>query len=255
MRRLARMENNRPYWDKKICDSATLEDIDEEIVKQFLKVFNNKRRLELDSEIPIVEFLEKLELIKGEKLTNAAVLLFCKNPQKFFPQAEVRCTRFNGTIPLEFGAREVFQGSIIHQRESAINFVKEHIKLPAEIIGFERVERWKYPLNAIQEAITNAICHRDYSLSSNIQVRIFDDRLEVWGCGPLPAPLTVEDLKMKHKSVLRNPLIGNCFFRINFIAQLGTGTQKILSAFSKQKLPEPLFEIDAGDFIIVFQKV
>lgn len=249
------MENKISHWDKKICDSAILEDINEEIVKQFIKVSNNKRRVELDSETPIVEFLEKLELIKGEKLTNAAVLLFCKNPQKFFPQAEIRCTRFNGTIPLEFGAREVFQGSIIHQRESSINFVKEHIKLPGEIVGFEQVETWEYPINALQEAITNAICHRDYSLSSKIQVRIFDDRLEVWGCGPLPAPLTVEDLKMKHESVLRNLLIGNCFFQINFIEQLGTGTQKILNSFLKQGLPEPLFEIDAGDFIVVFQKV
>lgn len=255
MRRLARMENNRSYWDKEICDSATLEDINEEIVKKFLKVSKHKQRLHLNSEIPIVEFLEKLELIKGEQLTNAAVLLFCKNPQKFFPQAEVRCTRFNGTIPLEFSSLEVFQGSIIDQRESAINFIKEHIKLPAEIVGFEQVETWEYPLNAIQEAITNAICHRDYSLNSNIQVRIFDDRLEVWGCGSLPAPLTVEDLKVKHKSVLRNLLIANCFFRINFIEQLGTGTQKILTAFLKQGLPEPLFVIDDGDFIVVFQKV
>jgi ATP-dependent DNA helicase RecG len=254
MRKLVRIEANRSYWDKKICEGATLDDINEQKVKWFLQLSKNKRRLDLDSETPIVESLEKLELIKEGQLTNAAVLLFCNDPQKFFLQAEVRCARFKGTIPLEFIDMKVFQGNIIDQRESALNFVKEHIKLHAEIVDVERIETWEYPIEAVREAITNAICHRDYSLSSNIQVRIFDDRLEVWGCGPLPAPITVEDLKVKHRSVLRNPLIGNCFFLIKFIKHWGTGTQRILDACLDRDLPEPLFEVNTNDLIVIFRK-
>jgi len=65
-------------------------------------------------------------------------------------------------------------------------------QLHAEIKGTERIERWEYPTEAIREAVTNAICHRNYKISSNVQIRIFDDRIEIWGCGPLPEPLTVE---------------------------------------------------------------
>ncbi len=132
--------------------------------------------------------------------------------------------------------------------------------------------KWEYPIEAIREAITNAICHRDYKIASNVQVRIFDDRLEVWGCGPLPEPLTVEDLKKEHRSILRNPLIGRCFFLAKFIEEWGTGTNKIiekclehglqesLAPFqtlieqSSLSLPEPLFEETSGSLVVTFRK-
>ena len=104
---------------------------------------------------------------------------------------------------VEFIDMKVFGRDIIDQREDALEFVKEHIKLHAEIKGTERVERGEYPIEAIREAITNAICHRNYETASNVQIRIFDDRIEVWGCGPLPEPLTPEDLKREHKSISR----------------------------------------------------
>lgn len=98
--------------------------------------------------------------------------MFGKNPQKFFLQSETRCARFKGIEPLEFIDMKVFGGNIIDQREDALEFVMEHIKLHAEIKGTERIEKWKYPLEAIREAVTNAICQRNYKISSNAQIRI-----------------------------------------------------------------------------------
>jgi len=158
---------------------AGLEDIDEDRVKQFLERAGFERRLDISPTISVEESLERLELIKNNKLTNAAVLLFGKNPQRFFMQTETRCARFKGTKPLEFIDMKVFRGNIIDQRDNAVEFVKEHIKLHAKIVGTERVETWEYPIEAIREAITNAICHRDYEISSNVQIRIFDDRIEI----------------------------------------------------------------------------
>ena len=192
--------------------------------------------------------------MRDGKLTNAAVLLFGKNPQRFFIQSETRCARFKGLKPLEFIDMKVFGGNIIDQRENALEFVKEHIRLHAEIKGTERVERWEYPIEAIREAITNAICHRNYETASNVQIRIFDDRIEVWGCGPLPEPLTPEDLKREHKSILRNPQIGKSFFLIKFIEQWGTGTNRMIEQCLGHGLPEPLFEEVAGDFVVTFRK-
>lgn len=254
IRKLAREERRMLSFDEEICKDASLKDIDEEKVKEFLKTASYERRLELDTKISASEALERLGLAREEKLTNAAVLLFGKNPQKIFPQAKIKCGRFKGIKPLEFIDMKVFAGNIIGQRENAIEFVKEHIKMEAKIVGIERVERWEYPLEAIREAITNAICHRDYGIKSDAQTRIFDDRIEIWGCGPLPEPLTTEDLKREHKSILRNPLIGKSFFLIKFIEEWGTGTNRIIEWCKEYNLPEPLFEEVAGSLVVTLRK-
>lgn len=248
------IERKKIYWDEQICEEATLKDIDEEKVKWFLRKAKYERNFDVEPETPIEEALERLELMKNGKLTNAAVLLFGKKPQKFFLQAETRCARFKGIEPLEFIDMKVFEGNIISQRDDAVEFVKEHIKLHAKIIETERVEKWEYPIDAVREAITNAVCHRDYEISGNIQVRIFDDRLEIWGCGSLPEPLTVEDLKKKHRSILRNPLIGKCFFLIKFIEEWGTGTNRIIRQCLEYGLPEPIFEEITKSLVVTFRK-
>ncbi len=147
-----------------------------------------------------------------------------------------------------------FKGSIIDQRNDALGFVEKHMKKGAKIEGMDRVEEFEYPIEAIREAITNAICHRDYRINSNVQVRIFEDRLEVWGCGPLPEPLTVEDLKISHESIRRNPLIAECLYQIGFIEKWGTGTRRIIDSCLENGLPEPLFEIKSGSLVVTLQK-
>ncbi|MDA2935988.1 helix-turn-helix domain-containing protein [Patescibacteria group bacterium AH-259-L05] len=248
------VEKKKVYWDEQICEEAALKDIDEEKIKWFLRKAKYERNFNVEPETPVGEALERLGLIKNGKLTNAAILLFGKKPQRFFLQAQTRCARFKGIKPLEFIDMKVFEGNIINQRDDAVEFVKEHIKLHAKIVGIERVEKWEYPIEAIREAITNAICHRDYEISSNVQVRIFDDRIEVWGVGPLPNPLRLEDLKKKHDSILRNHLIGKCFFLIKFIEQWGTGTNRIIEECLKHGLPEPLFEEITESLVITFWK-
>ena len=254
IRELAKQEHVRLHWDERICERATLEDIDEEKLKWFLGRARLERRLDVDSGISVQEALERLELTRNSRVTNAAILLFGKRPQRFFLQAETRCGRFKGTEPIEFIDMKVFDGNIIDQREDAIEFVKEHIRLHAKIIGTERVEKWEYPIEAIREAITNAICHRDFEMSANVQVRIFDDRVVIWGCGDLPKPLKLADLRRRHKSVLRNFLIGRCFFLIKFIEQWGTGTNRIITACQEHGLPEPLFEEFSGGLVVTLRK-
>ena len=255
IRKLAKEIPEKVYWDEQICEGASLEDIDKDKIEWFLKKAKFERRLDITSAISFREALGRLNLVKNSGLTNAAILLFGKNPQKFFLQAEIRCARFKGTEPLEFIDMKVLGGNIIDQREDTLEFVKEHIKLHAEIKGTERVERWEYPIAAVREAVTNAVCHRDYEVSSNTQVRIFDDRVEIWGCGPLPKPLTVKDLRKRHDSVLRNPLIGKCFFLIKYIEQWGTGTNRIIKECLNHGLPEPLFEELSGSLVVSFRKI
>ncbi|OGC22556.1 hypothetical protein A3J90_06660 [candidate division WOR-1 bacterium RIFOXYC2_FULL_37_10] len=241
-------------FDKQSCKGATLKDVDVAQVKNFLKKIVFERRLYLDLKISAKDVLKRLDLIVNNKLTNAAMLLFGKNTQKFFSQAKLKCARFKGISPIEFIDMKVFGGNLFQQRDDALEFIKEHIKLHAEIKGTERIEKWEYPIEAIREAITNAICHRDYGIASNIQIRVFDDRMEIWGCGHLPNPLIPEDLKKKHKSILRNPLIGKCFFLMKYIEEWGTGTNRMVKTCLKEGLPEPIFEETSGDFLVTFRK-
>ena len=95
-------------------------------------------------------------------------------------QSDVRCGRFKGTEPLEFEDFDVIGGDIIAQVDGLMSSIKKNLKMEVKIRDKpERMERWEYPLPAIREGIINAICHRDYGETSNVQVRIFDDRLEI----------------------------------------------------------------------------
>ena len=211
MRKLAKDSGAKVYWDERVCEEAKLEDIDEEKVRPFLRRARFERRLEISPDISVKDALERLNLIKNNKLTNAAILLFGKEPQKFFLQTKLRCALYKGTTPITFIDLKIIEGDIIDQVEEAEIFVLAHIKKAAKIVGFERQEVWEYPITALREAIVNAICHRDYSYSSDITIGLFDDRIEISNPGTLPEPLTPADLKKKHKSIPRNPLVANAF--------------------------------------------
>ncbi|MDI6791668.1 MAG: ATP-binding protein, partial [bacterium] len=118
----------------------------------------------------------------------------------------------------------------------------------------ERQEKWEYPPDAIREAITNAVCHRDYFSNGNVQIRIFDDRIEIWNPGTLPEGLTIEDLKGKHESKPRNKLIARLFFLIKYIEEWGTGTNEMIELCLNYDLPEPKLEEIAGSFVVTFRK-
>jgi len=240
-------------FDNKFCE-ASLTDIDEAAIRKFIRSAIAQRRLDIDPVLPIAEILEKLELKQGDNFTYAATLLFGREPQKFSLQSEVRCARFKGTDSLRFIDIKVLRGNVIDLIDNAEKFVMNHIRLQAKVVDFLREEKWEYPLDAVREAITNAVCHRDYFSAANVHVSIYDDRLEVWNPGMLPPELTLEALKGPHKSIPRNPLIANALFLIKYIERWGTGTERIIQETHAHGLPEPEFSSNSGGFQVVFKK-
>lgn len=250
------LEGRRVCWDGQVCEAA-LEDVDKEKVKWFLKRVKYERKLDVDQNTPLKEALERLRLMKNGKLTNAAVLLFGKDPQNFFLQAETRCGRFKGLNVTEpFIDMKVIGENLFDQVDEAEKFILRNISRAAWIEPgkIERQEKWEYPPDAIREAIVNAICHRDYESAANVQIRIFDDRIEVWNPGELPEGLTIEKLKGEHESKPRNLLIANLFFLIKYIEQWGTGTNKMIRQCIENGLQEPGFEDTGSSFIVTFRK-
>ena len=243
-------------WDETVRADAMLDDIDAEKVRKFLSRARSERQWEVDAQTPVEPALRQLNLMKNGQLTIAALLLFGKNPQRFLLQAKVRCARFKGNDEVEFLDLKVFEGDLIQQVEEAMGFVRRNTSMAAKVEGkLARTERWEYPPDAVREAITNAVCHRDYADSGNVVVKIFDGRLEVSNPGGLPAGMTVEDLKQPHESKPRNKLVADAFFLIKYIEQFGTGIQRILNDCHEAGVPEPEFESRAGSFRVVFPRL
>ncbi|MBU1752514.1 helix-turn-helix domain-containing protein [bacterium] len=235
-------------FDSQICEGAAIEDIDEKKVRWFLRKAATERNFEVDTETPLHEALNRLNLIQAGKLTNTAILMFGKSPQEFFIQARIRCARFKGTDGLDFIDMKVMDGTIPQLRESAIKFVMNYIKHAVFFDANQRHDKWEYPLRALEEVLTNSLAHRDYLSNSQIQLSIYDDRIEVWNPGELPQPLIPEDLKKKHKSIPRNKLLADKLFLIKYIEQWGKGTNRVMEEMKQNNLPEPEFQNLSGGF-------
>ena len=245
------------YFDSQICKEATIKDIDKEKIKWFLKKVKAERNLNIDYSTSSVEALKRLNLLIDNKPTNAAILMFGKNPQRFFIQSEIRCARFKGIKAVKpFIDMKVINGSIYEQIDQAEKFILFNIKKAAWIEPgkIERQEKWEYPPDAIREAIINAIAHRDYNSSANVHISIFDDRVEIWNPGKLPPPLTPKDLKEEHKSIPVNPSLANLLFLIKYIERWGTGTNDIIKWCREEGLPEPIFKEVTGGFAVILRK-
>jgi len=188
------------------------------------------------------------------RVTVAAILLFGRNAQQFLPQAVLRCGRFKGADAVHFLDMDAVQGNVIEQVERAMAFVKRNIRMGVEIRGLQREDVWEYPLDGLREALINAVCHRDYASTANVQIRIFDDRLEIWNPGVLPDGMTVADLWKQHESRPRNQLVANAFFLIKYVEQFGTGIQRIVDDCRTHQKPEPGFEVHGQTFRAIFRR-
>ncbi len=116
-----------------------------------------------------------------------------------------------------------------------------------------RDQVWDYPLEALREALINAVCHRDYIILSNIEIRIYDDKLVVWSPGGLPFGITLEELYKPHSSTLRNKGLAEVFYDTELIEQWGSGIEKMRKYCLDAGLLEPTFEEYQG-FQVVFRK-
>jgi len=239
-------------WDRLPVTNAPIGEIDLEKVKQYIESAKDARRRKISGGEKPLQVLEKLELIKDGKPTWAAILLFHNHPQRFLSQAMIHCGKFKEeTMAID---DRMIEGAIIEQIEEAMDFIRKNINVRFVMTGKPaREEVWDYPLEALREAVINAICHRDYTVPSNTEVRIYDDELIVWNPGGLPLGLTVEDLYKPHPSILRNKGIGGIFYDMGLVEQWGSGIDKMRRACSKAGIPDPKFEVNQG-FRVIFRK-
>jgi len=183
-------------------------------------------------------------LIRGGKLTNAAILLFGKRPKKFFLQAEVKCVQLPDTeVHKAFPSYKIYDSNLFEQVDKAVSFVldatKQGVVQQVNTPQFQRP--FEIPVFVIQEAIINAVAHRNYNTTAGVQVMVFTDRVEIWNSGGLPTELTVEDLKKPHTSYPANPLIANVLYLGDYIQKIGSGILEMIKQCKAHGIPEPQF--------------
>jgi len=241
---------NEP-WDSIICD-AELDEIDLETFNRFVQLSVNNKRLTEDSmkDSPRV-ILEKLKFATNGRLTNGAVLLFGKNPQKYFINLNIRILRLKTeTITID---DKWIEGNLFQQFNEAINLIRQRISVRYEIKDIQREDIWDYPIPSIREAILNAIIHRDYfNLANSTVIKIYDDHIWFFNPGGLTDGITLEELKRPHQSFLRNPLIAKAFYLSGYIEQYGSGTVRIIEWLKEAGQPEPEYKEEFGGFSVYF---
>jgi len=241
-------------WDGLIQDKANYDEIDQETVRLFIRKARTKGRLTaFEEDTDIKTLFEHLKLsIKG-KLTNASIILFGKDPQKYFINAVLRIVRLKNQTTI-IGDR-LITGNLFKQVFDGEEVIKNFINVRYEIKKLEREEIWEYPLTAIREALINSLIHRDYfKFNVQTQIKIFDDYIWFYNIGGLPEGITIEELKRPHSSVPRNPLIVHIFYLAGLIEEVGSGIGRIIDGLKSQDLPEPEFKEEIGGFSVRFYK-
>lgn len=241
-------------FDERPCTDATLDDLDADAVEEFVRLARFGRQFPLPENAPLIDVLTHLHLLCEGQPTNAALLLFGRDPQRFLPSAEVRCMHFHGTEiqrPVPF--YRIFKGTVFGQVDMAVDFVMSKLNrsVGTRAESNQAPVRYEIPPDVIREAIVNAIAHRDYTSAGAVQVSVFANRVEVWNPGALPAPLTTESLRHPHGSIARNHRLCEALFLTRYIEKYGTGTLMMIRESLAHDLPEPDFAQRGGEFTIV----
>jgi ATP-dependent DNA helicase RecG len=240
-------------WDDVIETRATFADIDEKTVKIFLAASQNTGRLPENDGFDLPELFEKLRLTENGQLKRAAIILFGKDPGKFYPNIYVKIGRF-GKDDTDIIFQEVEEGNLILLLQAVLNQLNHKFLIRSIAFeGIHRIEKGEYPLAAIREMLLNALVHRNY-MGAPVQIRVYDDKIYIWNEGSLPADLTLAALKRSHSSRPRNPIIADVSFKGGYIDAWGRGTIKIIDTCKEAHLPEPEMQEQDGGFSITLFK-
>jgi len=240
------------HFGNQVCKKATLKDINWDFIKEkFIPLY------EKVSEKRIIgspkSLLESLNCIKDNKLTNAGILLFGKNPQRFFINAYIALARYKGK---EIGTERLdykeFEGSLIKQIDDCDRYIKEHIAVMSRLLPHkvEREDIPEYCWFSIRELITNAVCHRDYSEEgSKVIIKMFDDHIEYYNPGGLPKGITPQNIAEKQFS--KNPILAKVLAKVRYIEELGEGWNKIIDEHKVHPLKPKMPKISADEYSVL----
>jgi ATP-dependent DNA helicase RecG len=259
-RRLVENRDPRRRWEARPTSDIGVGDLDASEITRTISAAIDRGRMEEPGTRDAEDLLRGLGLLRNDRLLNAAVVLFGEDHlfMPDYPQCLLRMARFRGTTKSEFEDNRQVRGNAFNLFEQAQRFLREHLPIASEVRPheIEREDTPLYPMEALREALANALCHRDYGLQGgSIGVAIYDDRLEITNTGTLPPGITIEELTEPHTSQIRNDLIADTFYRRGIIEQWGRGTVKMVELTEEAGLVPPEFEERGGEIVVRFRPV
>ena len=221
----------------------------------FLKKGIEAQRIpESERDATTKDVLESLGLLDDNgNLKNAAILLFGKRPQKFFPSVAFKIGRF-GKDEADLMFQDVIEGNIIQMADRVMEALQaKYLVSPVRFEGMQRYETLGIPKEAMREILYNAIAHKDYT-GPDIQMHVYNDHIEVWNEGELPGGYDETVLYGKHSSKPRNRNIASTMFKAGFIDTWGRGFKKIREGFEKAGMPMPKVENFCGGVQVTIER-
>ncbi|MDE0220538.1 MAG: putative DNA binding domain-containing protein [Spirochaetaceae bacterium] len=214
-------------------------DLQRDLTPEAWSRFAARARIPDDLE-PLIA-LENLHLFRDGQMTQAGAWLLAEDVTKYSLQAAVTCALLRGVTKTHILDLKNFTGDLYSIYEECIAYAQAKLNTALIPHVHGRDERLELPEDAIREALVNAIAHRDYRSTANVQMYIFHDRLEIVTPGGLPAGMREEDLGIK--SVPRNRLLFGMFHRMGMVEQIGSGIRRIRQECRGYGVAEPLIEV------------
>lgn len=245
------LEGQNRYFDSEPCRELQITDEDIQNLCKTIKETAIKNTWQ-NSEKAKIKDITKNTLLSWGILTEVQGEIFPTNAYALLTgqlrmQPVIQCGLFKGKDRAYFADRKEFDGPIQNQVDAAYQYVLEKINMGMQIQGIYRQDVYELPTDSVRELIANAVAHRSYLEPGNIQVAIFDDRLEVTSPGMLLNNVSIKKM-MEGYSKPRNPAIANAFAYMKIIEKWGTGIPRIFRECREYGLPDPeLIDFD-GDF-------
>jgi len=254
-------------FEDQVVLGATLGDLDDDVIEEYQR--NRLRRGPRGEALTHTELLRESGAIDAVgRVTHAGLLLFGRQPHQFLPQVGVVVVRLHGTTMREtvanerrpFAANERYArrvevvGPAARLVERTWEVLFEEIAGEPVVHGLQRRESYAYPLEAVREALVNAVCHRDYRIvGQRIEIRLFDDHMEIMSPGGLPGHITLDNILDEHYS--RNPRLVRGLYYWGYIEELGQGVDIIYEAMRREHHPPPEFRETGRSLIVSLSNV
>lgn len=253
-----RLKAARPLdfaWDEQIAQGITINDLDEERIRNAVRLGIAGGRINASAEGATVEtLLGKLKLLNDGKPTNAAVMLFGKNTDDY-PQLLMRMACFKGNDKNEFLDNKRQYGNFFDLLDAGTAFCFRNLRLSGKIVGMRREEQLEIPAEALREALINALCHRDYSNPrASVSLAIYSDRVEIVNPGRFPTQLTPENIKRQHDSYPYNIKIAQVLYQTTYLENWGSGVMRMMDLCKAQHMANPDYQLGENTVTIIFHR-
>ncbi len=239
-------------WDQFFVTRAGMDDIDEKKVEWYLTRREAIRNVAKPQDMSQTALLRNIDGLSDQDIpTHAGILFFGKYPQRFFQNAQLRVVRFKGiSVTHPVIDRLDCSGALWEMVDAAEEFIRKNIRLLSlrTSRSFQRDDKFEYPLDALREAIINALIHRDYQATADVRVFIFDNRVEVINPGTFPEGVNPD--KPTHKPV--NPILSRFMYDIGFIERYGSGIRMMKRLSKEWGNKEPRYEFHPLETTIIF---